>query len=210
MRNILSTNIQFGCRHRDFRPPNQAKPIADEHSIRRSSSRFATAEPYKTYYRRTVNAAVVTDEHSIRQSSSRWSTAESSETYDRRTFNSAVVVAISDRQIKRNLLNIRFGGRDRDFWNAKSNETYFRRAFNSAVVVAIFARRIKRNVCSTKIQLGGRHRDGRPPNQAKPIIAEHSIRRSSSRFSTAASNETLYRGTFNSAVVIAIFDRRIK
>jgi hypothetical protein len=84
-RNLLPTNIQFGSRQHGFRPPNQAKHITDKHSIRRSSSRIATAE--------------------------------SSETHYRRTFNSAVVVAIFDRQIKRNLLttNVQFGGRLTDF-----------------------------------------------------------------------------------------------
>jgi hypothetical protein len=59
------------------------------------------------------------------------------------------------------------------------------------------------------IQLGGRHRDFRPPKQAKPITDEYSTRRSSSRFWTAEASETDYRLTLNSAVVIAIFYRRI-
>jgi hypothetical protein len=178
-RNLLQTNAQFGSRQRDLRPPNQAKPITDKHSIRRSSSRFASAQ--------------------------------SSETYCRRTFNSAVVVvAIFDRRIKRNLAptNIQFGGRRRDFRppnqaklvadersirrsssrisTAESRATNCRRTFNSAVVIAIFVRRIKWNFLPTNIRFGGLHRDFRPPNQVTHITDERSIRRSSSRFSTAS------------------------
>jgi hypothetical protein len=133
--NLLPKNIQFGGRHRDLRPPNQVKPVTDEHSIRRSLSRFSTAE---------------------------------------------------------------------------SSETYYRRAFNSEVVIAMFDRHIKWNLLPTNIQFGGRHRHFRPPNQVKPVTDEHSIRRSSLRFSTAESSGAYYRPTFNSAVVIAIFDRHIK
>jgi hypothetical protein len=151
---LLPTNIQLGGRHRDGRPPKQAKPITDEHSIRR-------------YFRPPHQVEPSTDEHSVRRSSSRFSTTESS-------------------------------------------ETYYRRTFNSALVIASFARRTKWILLPTHIQFGGRRRDMPLPNRAKPITNGHSIRRSSSRPSTAESNETYYRRTFNSTVVIVIFDRRIK
>jgi hypothetical protein len=199
--NLLPSNIQFGGRHRDFRPPHQAKPITDEHSIRRSSSRF--------------------------------STAESSETCYRRTFNAAVVIAIFDRRIKWDMLptNIQFGGRHRDLRppnqaklitddystprsssrvsTSESNETNYRRTFNSAVVIAIFDRRIKRNLLQTNVQFGRLRNDFLPPNQVEPITSSHSIRRSASQLWTAKSSETYHRLLFDSAVVIAIFDRRI-
>jgi hypothetical protein len=96
------------------------------------------------------------------------------------------------------------------FLTTESSETYYRRTLNSAVVIAIFDRRIKRNLLPTNIKFDGRPRDFRPPHQMTPITDEHSIRRSSSRLSNAESGETYYRRTFNSAVVIMIFDRQIK
>jgi hypothetical protein len=160
-------------------------------------------------------------------------TAESIETYNRRTLNSAGVISICDRRIKRNLLptKIEFGGRHRDFRppyqmkiitdehsirrspkrsTGKSTETYYPRILYSAVVNAIFDRPVNRNILPTNIQYGGRHHDLRTPNQAKPTTDKHSTRRSSSRVSTAESSTTHYRRTLNPAVVIAIFDRRIK
>jgi hypothetical protein len=56
---LLPTTIRFGGRRRDFRPPNQVKPITDQHLIRRSSSLLSTAESSGTYCRRKFSSAVV-------------------------------------------------------------------------------------------------------------------------------------------------------